>query len=146
MEAEERQEREAGFPVQESRSARSHDQPHSPLSANSVLDPSGPAPWSPGPQDDPPQQHQWPPSSYPSSSHFIWPPANSLPQPLFDSATLPPSTLQVDPWSHSPSQLVQAMNSDVAFIEGDPSRQEGLELYYYRFVSLVSAFLVFEHG
>jgi hypothetical protein len=35
-----------------------------------------------------------------------------------------------------PAQLVRALESQVAFIDGDPTRQEDLELYYYRFVSL----------
>ncbi|KAF5327990.1 hypothetical protein D9758_017789 [Tetrapyrgos nigripes] len=33
----------------------------------------------------------------------------------------------------TPEHIVQALEGNVAFIDGDPSRQEELELYYYRF-------------
>lgn len=36
------------------------------------------------------------------------------------------------------AQLVRALESHVAFIEGDPALQEDLELYYYRIVRVFS--------
>ncbi|KAK1222253.1 hypothetical protein PQX77_014886 [Marasmius sp. AFHP31] len=65
---------------------------------------------------------------------YIWPG-----QPKTNQDISPPTTnLHLPPhFSGAPdkeaAQIARALESHVAYIDGDPTRQEGLELYYYRF-------------
>jgi hypothetical protein len=40
------------------------------------------------------------------------------------------------------AQVVRALESHVAFIEGDPALEEDLELYYYRIVRVIASMLL----
>ncbi|KAJ6618004.1 fungal-specific transcription factor domain-containing protein [Mycena sp. CBHHK59/15] len=80
---------------------------------------------------------RWDLPAQPSDMSYIWPPR----QPAAGSAVdaEPPPTLLTAPFSgfekepEDTSQLVRSLQSQVAFIDGDPSLHENLELYYYRF-------------
>ncbi|KAJ7675429.1 fungal-specific transcription factor domain-containing protein [Mycena rosella] len=91
---------------------------------------STPVPW--GASLEPPSWGVSPPSN---GLSYIWPPPHSTPA---DSAGESSPTLLTAPFGserapHDTSQLVRSLQSQVAFIDGDPSLQEDLELYYYRF-------------
>ncbi|KAL0572139.1 hypothetical protein V5O48_009817 [Marasmius crinis-equi] len=65
---------------------------------------------------------------------YIWP---GQPKPSQDVSP-PTPILHLPPhFSGAPdkgtAQIARALESHVAYIDGDPTRQEGLELYYYRF-------------
>ncbi|KAL1743827.1 fungal-specific transcription factor domain-containing protein [Schizophyllum fasciatum] len=75
------------------------------------------------------------PAPLPQSS-YIWPPSHAQHRQGSDQAS--PSALNgpfddtPSPDQHRTEQLVRALESQFAFIDGDPSRNEELELYYYR--------------
>ncbi|KAL1701151.1 fungal-specific transcription factor domain-containing protein [Schizophyllum commune] len=80
--------------------------------------------------------HAWQfPAPLPQSS-YIWPPSHGQHRQGSDHAS--PNTLNgpfndtPSPDQHRTEQLVRALESQFAFIDGDPSRNEELELYYYR--------------
>ena len=58
-------------------------------------------------------------------------------QPMQHDATVFPSGSQSAPQFQRSgnSPLYRAIESDLAFIDGDPASQEDLELFYYRIVS-----------
>ncbi|KAH8827215.1 fungal-specific transcription factor domain-containing protein [Flagelloscypha sp. PMI_526] len=137
MEADERREREQ---TEAQANHTSKANMHASPSPHSAFGPSPATPWGSGPiQND--ATALWPFQHIPANpSNFIWPPQNFTQPPPnpYDITSHSLSGLGL-PSLHSQAprneaaQLVQALKSDVAFIEGDPSRQEGLELYYYRF-------------
>ncbi|KAF8057613.1 fungal-specific transcription factor domain-containing protein [Lyophyllum atratum] len=56
-------------------------------------------------------------------------------QGLMPSSSMLPQFAPADAREKDAAQLVRALESQVAFIDGDPTRNEDLELYYYRFQS-----------
>ncbi|KAJ7641467.1 fungal-specific transcription factor domain-containing protein [Roridomyces roridus] len=68
-----------------------------------------------------------------STPSFLWPPppSTSSPAGIIHEATSP--TLAFGLGRNSQEAVVRSLQSQVAFIDGDPSLQEDLELYYYRF-------------
>lgn len=68
-----------------------------------------------------------------ATSSYIWP-APSAPQTQLKAE--PSHSLHLpgnNPEKHT-AKLVRALESPVAYIDGDPSSGDDLELYYYRFV------------
>jgi hypothetical protein len=61
-----------------------------------------------------------------------------------DHGILSPSTSTIpsNAGQKDAAQLVRSLESQVAFIEGDPKLQEDLELYYYRIVRIIYPFAV----
>ncbi|KAJ7119557.1 fungal-specific transcription factor domain-containing protein [Mycena epipterygia] len=126
MEEEERKERAAAAAA----SAPTHG--HAPYSGI-YPDASTPASWVPVHHSAP----SWGVSAPSNGLSYIWPPPQSTPS--ANTADEPSPTLLTTPFGfdrtpHDTSQLVRSLQSQVAFIDGDPSLQEDLELYYYRFV------------
>jgi len=69
----------------------------------------------------------WPPNG-PQQTSMAKPFTASQPSP---AASSPASSTQ----TQTNPRLFKAIESQVAFIDGDPARHEDLELFYYRFVS-----------
>ncbi|KAJ6590571.1 fungal-specific transcription factor domain-containing protein [Mycena vulgaris] len=95
---------------------------------------SAPVPWATTASLDhsPPS---WGISAPPNGLSYIWPPspANVPENQPESSPTLLTAPFGFERAPHDTSQLVRSLQSQVAFIDGDPSLQEDLELYYYRF-------------
>lgn len=87
----------------------------------------------------------YPPEHNNGGPSLLWPP-NGLVETDLSGQLVPQNTLLEPPLqpAASPdssqmhragnSQLYRAIESQVAFIDGDPARHEDLELFYYRFV------------
>ncbi|KAJ7736742.1 fungal-specific transcription factor domain-containing protein [Mycena maculata] len=75
----------------------------------------------------------------PADLSYIWPPPQVRPSadPPENAADRSPTLLSApfgfERAPHDTSQLIRSLQSQVAFIDGDPSLHEDLELYYYRF-------------
>ena len=90
---------------------------------------------------------------------YVWPPTQHRdqsssgsgvsvgPSPIADAGSLKPVDLGNNypsdivgmnnmPINASSDELIRALQSQTAFVEGDPSTDEDLELYYYRFVRI----------
>lgn len=80
-----------------------------------------------------PYNHLWSPSVHTNAQLQQHPSSSAIGIQLPDRGLLfnPQSFVSGSPGTSE--RLVHALESPVAFIEGDPSRQEDLELYYYRF-------------
>ncbi|KIY44665.1 hypothetical protein FISHEDRAFT_67380 [Fistulina hepatica ATCC 64428] len=128
MEADERKEREAAAAAAASVSGRNIAKPYVTKKPAAILS-SAPA----GAVSST-SMWRYPP---PAPAPFIWPPNNpDVPQAASLSALSSQTLTDLNRLGETSSErLVRAVESQVAFIEGDPSRQEDLELFYYRFVS-----------